>query len=164
VSKNTINIREIEPEDNKQIENVIRATFHEYKLPLVGTAYADNETSRMYESYQNDNEIYFVIESNGMVQGGAGIKPLKKKEDGTICELQKMYFSPSVRGQGYGKRMFKKCLEFAKNFGYTQCYIESALQLKEAINMYESFGFKHMKGALGETGHFSCGIWMIKTL
>ena len=52
----------------------------------------------------------------------------------------------------------------AKEFGYKQCYIESASQLKAAIHIYESYGFKHLKGALGNTGHFSCGVWMIKDL
>ncbi|MBC3759755.1 GNAT family N-acetyltransferase [Hyunsoonleella sp. SJ7] len=161
--KDTIVIREIRPRDNAQIERVIRACFHEFKIPLEGTAYADDETPRMFESYQNDNEIYYVVESEGKVLGGAGIKPLPDT-DGTICELQKMYFSPKVRGLGFGKIMFRKCLETAKTFGYKTCYLESASQLKAAIAMYESFGFRHLKEALGNTGHYSCGVWMTKEL
>ena len=62
---NNIVVREIQPQDNAQIEQVIRACFHEFKIPLKGTAYEDDETPRMFESYQNDNEIYYVIEDNG---------------------------------------------------------------------------------------------------
>ncbi len=164
MSKSTINIREIEPQDNEQLERVIRAVFPEYKLPMVGTAYEDNETPRMYESYQKENEVYFVVVQDGIVQGGAGIKQLNNFEDDKVCELQKMYFSPIVRGKGYGRKLFQKCLDEAESLGYKKCYLESASQLKEAINMYESFGFKHLEGALGETGHYSCGIWMIKEL
>lgn len=164
MSKSTTNIREIEPQDNKQLEAVIRAIFPEYKLPMVGTAYEDNETPRMFESYQNDNEVYFIIEENGIVQGGAGIKPLNNFEGDKICELQKMYFSPVVRGKGYGRKLFQICLDAAKDMGYSKCYLESASQLKEAINMYESFGLKHLDGPMGETGHYSCGVWMIKEL
>ena len=43
-----------------QIEAVIRACFPEFSLPLVGTAYADVETPKMFESYQNINEMYFL--------------------------------------------------------------------------------------------------------
>jgi putative acetyltransferase len=57
-------IREIKPEDNLQICNVIRDVFVELKLPLVGTAFQDDETECMYQSYQNSREKYFVIESN----------------------------------------------------------------------------------------------------
>jgi putative acetyltransferase len=160
---NNIVVREIQPQDNAQIEQVIRACFHEFKIPLKGTAYEDEETPRMYESYQNNNEIYYVIDKGGEVLGGGGVKPLKDFE-GDVCEIQKMYFSPKIRGKGYGKMLFEKCIQTAKDLGYKQCYLESASQLKAAIHIYESFGFKHLDGALGNTGHFSCGVWMIKDL
>jgi len=163
VSNNNIVIREIEPQDNAQIEQVIRDCFPEFKIPLEGTAYADPETSAMFESYQNDNDIYYVIDNEGEILGGGGVKPLKDFE-ASVCEIQKMYFSPKVRGKGFGKAMFKKCMASAKALGYKQCYLESASQLKAAIHIYESFGFKHLDAPLGATGHTSCGIWMIKDL
>lgn len=163
MSKHTIVIREIQPEDNAQLEQVIRACFHEFKIPLEGTAYTDPETKKMYESYQNDNDVYFVIDNDGEILGGAGIKPLKGFE-AHVCEVQKMYFSPKVRGEGYGKIMFENCMKAAKELGYEKCYLESAPQLKAAIHIYEDYGFKHLQSALGNTGHSSCGIWMIKDL
>ena len=163
MNKDTIVIREIQPQDNAQIEQVIRDCFHEFKIPLEGTAYSDNETPRMYESYQNDNDVYYVVDVNGEVFGGGGIKPLKDFE-ADVCEIQKMYFSPKVRGKGFGKLMFEKCMKAAKDMGYKKCYLESASQLKAAIHIYESYGFTHLKEALGNTGHFSCGVWMIKDL
>ena len=163
MSKDTIVIREIEPQDNAQLEQVIRACFHEFKIPLEGTAYSDAETPQMYESYQNENDVYFIIENNGDVLGGGGIKPLKDF-NGEVCEIQKMYFSDKIRGKGYGRALFEKCMQAAKELGYKQCYLESAPQLKAAIHIYESYGFEHLKGALGNTGHFSCGVWMIKNL
>lgn len=161
--KDTIVIREIQPQDNAQIEHVIRACFHEFKIPLEGTAYEDEETPRMYESFQNDDDVYFVIDNNGEVLGGAGIKPLKDF-DNSICELQKMYFAPKVRGKGLGRKMFETCLQAAKDLGFKKCYLESASQLKAAIHIYESYGFEHLGAALGNTGHYSCGVWMIKDL
>lgn len=163
MSKDTIVIRKIIPSDNAKIEQVIRDCFYEFKIPLLGTAYSDKETTQMYESYQNANEIYFVIEQNGEILGGGGLKPLKDFE-ADVCEIQKMYFSPKVRGKGYGRSLFEKCLETAKNLGYKKCYLESAPQLSAAIHIYESYGFKHIVGGLGNTGHYACGVWMIKDL
>ncbi len=160
---NNITVREIQQQDNEQLEQVIRACFHEFKIPLKGTAYEDEETPRMFESYQKDNEVYYVIDADGEILGGGGVKPLKDFE-GSVCEIQKMYFSPKVRGKGYGNLLFEKCILAAKELGYKQCYIESAPQLKAAIHIYETHGFKHLDGALGNTGHFSCGVWMIKDL
>ena len=163
MSKDTIVIREIEHQDNAQLEQVIRGCFHEFKIPLEGTAYSDTETPRMFESYQNDDDVYFVIDANGEILGGGGVKPLKDNEN-AICEIQKMYFSPKVRGKGYGRALFEKCMQSAKELGYKQCYLESASQLKAAIHIYESYGFKHLEKALGNTGHYFCGVWMIKDI
>ena len=156
-------IREIEQRDNPVIEKVIRDVFPEFNLPMVGTAYEDDETPKMFESYQGNREVYYVIEVNGEVVGGAGVKQLKDFDD-NICELQKMYFSPIARGKGYGKVLLKKCIETAKKLGYKKCYLESASQLKAAIHIYEDFGFKHLEKPIGNTGHYSCGVWMIKDL
>ncbi|MBU3822555.1 GNAT family N-acetyltransferase [Flavobacteriaceae bacterium XHP0103] len=156
-------IREIQPNDNKYIEQVIRSCFHEFKIPLEGTAYSDIETTRMFESYQNPNDVYFVVDKQGKVLGGGGVKPLRGYES-EICEIQKMYFSPEIRGNGLGKQLFERCLRAAKDLGYKKCYIESAPQLKAAVHLYGKYGFEHLKGALGNTGHYSCGVWMIKDL
>ncbi len=51
MSKDNIVIREIKKEDNVQIEKIIKACFHEFKIPLKGTAYEDIETTQMFESY-----------------------------------------------------------------------------------------------------------------
>ncbi|WP_397362495.1 GNAT family N-acetyltransferase [Olleya sp. R77988] len=163
MSNTTIEIREIQPQDNAQIEAVIRECFYEFDIPLKGTAYEDPETKTMFESYQNDNDIYYVVLLEGEVLGGGGIKPLKNFES-NVCEIQKMYFSPKVRGKGVGKLLFEKCIQSAKQLGYKQCYLESAPQLKAAIHIYETFGFKHLDAPLGQTGHTACGIWMIKKL
>ncbi|MGB1307646.1 MAG: GNAT family N-acetyltransferase [Oceanihabitans sp.] len=163
MSNSNILIREIEQKDNAQIEAAIRGCFPEFEIPLEGTAYEDPETSRMFESYQNDNDIYFVIEMDGKVYGGGGVKPLEGF-DMQVCEIQKMYFDPEIRGKGLGKLLFEKCMQVAKDLGFKQCYIESAPQLKAAIHIYESFGFKHLNAPLGNTGHNACAVWMLKDL
>jgi len=158
-----MHIRKIQPADNTSIEKIIKSVFIEFELAKVGTAYEDIETTRMFESYQGKKEVYFVIEVNGQVLGGGGIKHLKNA-DKNICELQKMYFSPQIRGKGYGKIMFQTCIAEAKKFGYKQCYLESATELKAAIHLYQKNKFNHLDGPLGGTGHYSCGVWMIKDL
>lgn len=158
-------LREIKPEDNPQIEAIIKNCFVEFKMPMKGTAYEDAETPFMYESYQNEREIYFVVanENTHEVLGGGGIKPLKGF-DGNVCELQKMYFSSKLRGKGFAPLMIKKCLEFAEQAGYQKVYLETFLTLEKAIQLYKNFGFKELESSLGNTGHCACDIWMIKKL
>lgn len=163
MSQESIVIREIRAEDDAQLEQVIKNCFPEFQIPLKGTAYEDAETPKMFESYQGEKEVYYVVVKGDLVLGGAGIKKLKNF-DGNVCELQKMYFSPEVRGRGFGKRLIIQCLEAASAFGYDQCYLESASQLEAAIHIYEQAGFESRSEPLGNTGHFSCGIWMLKDL
>jgi putative acetyltransferase len=163
VSNDNFTIRPIQPSDNLPLQRVIQTVFIELGLPLVGTAYTDEETKRMFESYQGENEIYYVLESNGQICGGAGIKPLCDFES-DVCELQKMYFSAEIRGKGLGKAVLSKCLEQAKVFGFKTCYLETIPDLKAAIHIYESVGFKHIDKALGNTGHYSCDVHMTKKL
>jgi len=156
-------LRKIEAKDNAPLKDIIQSTIVEFGLPTLGTAYEDADTLHMFEAYQKEGAVYFVLEVETHVVGGGGIKPLAN-EASNICELQKMYFHPTVRGKGYGRLMMETCLSAAKNLGYDQCYIETDSRMKAAIHLYEHFGFKPLDKALGGTGHFSCEIWMIKTL
>ena len=156
-------IREIKKEDNPQIESVIRSVFLELNLPLTGTAYADPETSMMFEAYNVPRSVYFVLESEGEILGGAGIKPLKNYDE-TVCELQKMYALPKMRGQGIGQKLMDHCLNAARSFGFKQCYLETTTELKAAIKLYKRNDFLEIDAQLGDTGHHSCGVWMIKNL
>ena len=156
-------IREIEPQDNPALESIINSIFHEFNLPVIGSTYEDYETSHMYESYQGKDEFYYVVEVNGEVMGGAGIKQLRDEEPG-ICELQKMYFKPESRGKGLGKMVFDECIAKASAMGYKKCYLESASALKKAIAIYEQNGFSFLDAPMGNTGHYACGVWMIKDL
>ena len=117
----------------------------------------------MFESYQEKNAIYFVIEEEGQVKGGAGIKALSS-EVSSICELQKMYIAPEIRGKGYGKPLLERCLEAAKSMGYTQCYLETLPELQTAQKLYEHYGFEYINTSMGNTGHNSCDVRMLKSL
>ncbi|MCH2196065.1 GNAT family N-acetyltransferase [Kordia sp.] len=156
-------IRKIQPEDNPAMAACIRSVIPEFGMPKVGTAYEDPETDAMFEAYQGEREVYYVIEENGEVLGGAGIKELRDNAD-NVCEFQKMYFFAKIRGKGYGKKLFEKCMEAAKEFGYKKCYLESSPNFKAAIHIYELYGFEHLDTPLGATGHYSCDVWMLKEL
>ncbi|WP_130735595.1 GNAT family N-acetyltransferase [Flavobacterium sp. J27] len=156
-------LRKIEPKDNAQIAKVIRTVFEELDAPKVGTAYADPILDTLYEVYQNDRTLYLVVEKEGVVLGGCGIAPL---ENGAshICELQKMYFAPEIRGTGLAKEIIEKCLIFAKENNFTVCYLETLSFMKAAQKLYINLGFQTIDAPLGCTGHSSCEVWMTKEL
>ena len=156
-------IREIEARDNVAVGNLIREVLVELGAPKVGTAYEDVSLDVLSEVYKKDNTVYFVIEIDGSVVGGAGISQLENSS-ANICELQKMYLLPVARGKGMGAKMMQKCIVAAKNLGYEKCYLETLPYMKSAVKLYERTGFKTLDKPLGETGHYSCTEWMIKEL
>ncbi|MGJ8745983.1 GNAT family N-acetyltransferase [Polaribacter sp.] len=156
-------IREIKPSDNAKLAKVIRAVLIELNVPKVGTAYEDKATDTMFETYQKDKAIYFVVEHNNNIVGGAGIAQLDNFE-GNTCELQKMYFSPITRGKGIGAKLISKCLEKAKEFGFDNCYLETMPYMHAAKKLYQKYGFTSLEKPLGNTGHYSCNVWMVKEI
>lgn len=156
-------IRQIQLEDNPQIAQVIRNVFVELDAPKVGTAFADPILDTLFEVYQMPKSIYFVIENEGLILGGCGIAPLENSDD-HICELQKMYFAPQARGLGLGYQVIQLCLEFAIKEGFTDCYLETLPFMTAAQKLYHKVGFYHINGPLGNTGHSSCDVWMLKKL
>lgn len=156
-------IRPIQKEDNQAIAQVIRQVLIEYNVPKVGTAYADPQLDSMFKTYITSQSVYFVIENNGQIIGGAGVSHLENEAD-TICELQKMYFLPEARGIGLGTQMMEKCLQSARDFGYKKCYLETMPNMEDAQKLYQKVGFEYLCNPLGNTGHTSCPVWMIKVL
>ena len=156
-------IREIEKRDNAQIAQTIRAVLIELEVPKVGTAYADPHLDYLFETYDKPKSVYFIVENNGKIIGGAGVSQLENGE-AIICELQKMYFLPEARGLGLGTQMMEKCLQSAREFGFKKCYLETMPNMDDAQKLYQKVGFEYLCEPLGNTGHNSCPVWMIKNL
>lgn len=156
-------IREITPADNVEVARVIRKVLVEMGVPKVGTAYADKALDDMYEHYNEPKAAYFVVEEDGRLIGCAGIAHLDNYE-GNVCELQKMYLLMETRGRGLGKQLITTCMEKAKEFGYAQCYLETMPYMEAAQKLYKKNGFDYLDKPLGDTGHYSCPVWMLKEL
>jgi putative acetyltransferase len=159
----TIVIRPIQKQDNIQIAAVIRQVLIDMDVPKVGTAYADPQLDYMFETYSKFKSIYYVLEKQDLILGGAGISQLEN-ETATICELQKMYFLPEARGLGFGHQMIQKCLQSARDFGYQKCYLETMPYMEAAQQLYKKVGFEYICAPMGNTGHGSCPVWMLKDL
>ena len=159
----TVIIREIQPSDNAEVAVVIRKVLIDLGVPKVGTAYADKALDHMFENYDKPRATYFVVEDQGRIIGCAGVAQLENYQ-GNVCELQKMYFMEVARGRGIGSKMMNKCLNRAKEYGFEQCYLETMPYMKEAQKLYKKTGFEYIEAPMGNTGHFSCPVWMLKQL
>ena len=157
-------IRSIEADDNKRLANIIRTSLEEFNANKPGTAYFDESTDHLFETFKNEHRAaYFVATMNSEVVGGAGIYPTEDLPAGTV-ELVKMYINSKARGKGIAKLLMQRVLKTAKQKGYTNIYIETMPELDTAIKFYEKTGFDYLPAALGNSGHTDCTIWMLKEL
>ena len=156
-------IRFIEPKDNVALAAVIRAALTEFGANKPGTVYYDPTTDHLFELFQTPGSIYYIAEIEGTLVGGCGIFPTEGLPEGT-CELVKLYLHKDARGTGLGKQLLNTAMQWAKENGYTQVYLESMPELSKAVTIYENVGFQRINQPLGNSGHCGCDIWMIKDL
>ncbi|WP_414148040.1 GNAT family N-acetyltransferase [Erwinia sp. BNK-24-b] len=159
-----VRVRPIEPADNPFIANVIRDVSAEFGLTAdKGFTVADPNLDRLCELYRQPNSAYWVVELEGKIMGGGGVAPLQGSE-ADVCELQKMYFMPQLRGMGIAKALALQAMDYARERGFKRCYLETTASLTRAVRLYEHLGFQHIDGPMGNTGHVDCEVTMLRSL
>ncbi|GAL07072.1 GNAT family N-acetyltransferase [Photobacterium aphoticum] len=156
-------LRLLTPLDNAAMAAVVRRVSAEFGLtPDKGYGVADPTLDCLSEVYRDENCAYWVIEKDNRILGGGGIAPLAGEPG--VCELQKMYFLPALRGKGFARRLTATALKFARQHGFDACYLETTACLQAAVRLYEDMGFAPIPHALGNTGHDACEIRLLKAL
>lgn len=158
-----MDIRPIESRDNEALAKVIRTALAEFGANKPGTVYFDPTTDALFKLFRTPGSYYYVATIDEKVVGGCGIFPTENLPEGT-CELVKLYIAKEARGTGLGKQLMEKSMNWAKENGYTQVYLESMPELSKAVSIYEKVGFKSLDHPLGNSGHCGCDIWMLKAL
>lgn len=159
----TFTIRPITPADDAALAAVIRSVMTEYGVSGEGSSSQDAEVDHMAEAYSAPRAAYFVVTDGARVIGGGGIAQLEGGTSDT-CELRKMYFLPEARGAGMGRALLARCLDAARERGYTRCYLETMSTMRAARRLYERAGFTQVAAPMGATGHFSCDAWYTQAL
>ena len=110
---------------------------------------------------KREYRYWVAIDENNKIVGGVGIGKLEEIED--VCELQKMYCLPEIRGTGISHKLMNIALEYAKKY-YSRCYLETLENMIAAQKFYEKFGFIRIYEPLVKTEHFACDVRYIKEL
>ena len=151
-------IRPIQKRDNSQVARIIREVMTEFQAIGQGYSIGDAEVDDMYGNYRDQRSCYYVVASDQQVVGGAGIAPLAGGGKQT-CELRKMFFLPSVRGFGLGRKLLLLLLDQARQRRYKYCYLETLDRMWQANQLYQRNGFEQLDQPCGNTGHCSCDRW-----
>ena len=159
----TMTIQPISPAEDAAICYIIQRVGAEFGAVGEGYGPGDAEVLAMSQHYHTqDRARYFVARVNGQVAGGCGIASFSN--DGSVCELRKLFLLPAYRGQGVGKALTLEALAFARAQGYQHCYLDTLSGMTSAIALYETLGFYHLDAPLPEAIHSGCDVWMLKDL
>ena len=97
-----------------------------------------------------NNPVHSILLKGGhifMAYAGAeavGCVALIPMQDG-VYELSKMAVSPHLRGRGLGRRLLQHAIAHAKSIGARSLFLGSNTRLKDAVHLYESVGFHHVR-------------------
>jgi putative acetyltransferase len=133
--------------DRERIRSLVYGVLEEYGLqPDPGATDADlDDIERSY--FARGGTFHVLEDEDGSIVGAYGLYPLADQ----TCELRKMYLHRDYRGKGLGRHLLEDALARARRSGFTKITLETASVLREAIRLYERYGFKPC-----EADHLSC--------
>jgi len=127
--------------DIPAIKELVYGVLNEYGLePDPETTDADLEDIQA-SYFDRGGRFDVLVNEEDEIVGTVGLYNLGSE----ICELRKMYLQPSSRGRGHGKRILDFSIQNAHSMGFKRVILETASVLKEAIVLYERFGFRPLQ-------------------
>lgn len=158
---NEYKIREIIPQDNAAIAEIVRQNLKEHNLDIPGTAYYDtclDDLSSFYEGREGCG-YYVLTDGNDRVVGGIGFDTINIQ----VAELQKMYLDDSVKGNGLSCVLINFIEQRMRDTGIKISYLETHSNLQTAIHVYEKCGYVRIERPT-EVGHSTMDHFYIKEL
>ena len=127
---------QIEPYTNVLRKDVF--DFTERCFSELGKRFEPIGRHSFYNDIENEFIIFYCLISDGTVVGTVALK----KIDDMTAELKSLYLDKDLRGQGLGSKLMQYAINYANDSGYKTIVLDSMSQYKEALKLYEHFGFK----------------------
>ena len=158
-----ISMSPIQDCQDDEICKIIKTVGAEFGAIGEGFGPSDLEVLAMSKHYSEEKQsLYLVAMHYGKVVGGCGVAPFNGSHQ--VCELKKLFLLPEGRGLGLGKKLSQQCLDFAKQQGFQQCYLDTLASMQSAVALYNKLGFEHLSAPMAGTEHNGCDVWMLKAL
>jgi putative acetyltransferase len=154
----------IQPIQSHQIEEVKRIILtvsnevSQISKEQIGRYDPMPDIDNVQSHYFDNGGIFLVLIDDGRVVGSGAIRRLNDD----ICELKRMWFLADYRGQGLGKKMIQRLLDFARKTGYKKVRLDLFNEQKQAqaVEFYKRVGFY----AIERYNDSVCTVFMEKVL
>ncbi|MHA1925823.1 MAG: GNAT family N-acetyltransferase [Candidatus Thorarchaeota archaeon] len=135
-SQKSYSIREAVTSDAEQISSLYKHVWDEYQPQFPKELLESRQPTEDMMMQWMLKETYFVAELNNSIIGVVGCRLMH----GT-CQLTHMAVDRLHRGKGIGTSLTQRAIEFTKDNGLFKIWLDTAPFMKEAITLYEKFGF-----------------------
>jgi len=132
-----IQIERAKQEDIEAITSVLHASFVDIKpFYTPGAFAATTPTADQIRDRWNEGPVWKAVQNEVIVGTVAAVS----KTSGLY--VRSMAVHPSARGQGIAKRLLQETENFGKEYHHQRLFLSTAPFLKDAIRLYEQFGFQ----------------------
>ena len=101
----------------------------------------DKELIEIATQYNSPSGVLLLLKNKNESVGCVGLRKINDE----ISEMKRMYIRKNFRGKGLSKKLIERLLSHAKQMQYKSLRLDTLPQMKEAISLYVSFGFKETK-------------------
>lgn len=138
-----LGVRSWQRRDRDRVAALIGSVLAEFGLPWEPTG-ADRDVLAVEECYLDRGGEFWVIErdrgdGSGELVGTGGYYPVARGP--RAVEIRKMYFLPSVRGQGLGRWLLGRLEGAIAQGGFEEIWIETAASMTAAQALYRRCGY-----------------------
>ena len=96
----------------------------------------DGRHSFYKDIVQNFVQFWCLFDTDVMI-GTVGLKRISDKD----CELKALYLEQKYHGRGLGRRLAQTAIDFARENGFEQMYLDCMSTSVSAVRLYERLGF-----------------------
>ena len=132
--------------DAAGLHALIGGILQSYGLPADSLA-RDDDLDDVAAWYGGRKGVFEVLEdSSGALVGCCGAYA----RSAAVCELRRLYLAYKVRHRGLGRVLMDRLLDWARQRGFDSMELFTAPVLKDAVRLYEGYGFTRQPRASAE--------------
>lgn len=120
----------------------LHATYYsrEWRFGLYFEAKVATELSRFLSGFKEGRDGFWTAVTEDRVQGGVAIDGTHASSEG--AHLRWYIVSPKLQGQGVGRSLLNRALQFCRDMQYPRVYLWTFEGLDTARHLYEQNGFR----------------------
>jgi putative acetyltransferase len=129
--------------DDENGFNKARNLFIEYANSLDFDLHFQNFENELKEIDIQYNKPHggLILIVDGQTDEEIGCVGIRKSEE-QVAELKRMFIKDAHRNKGLGKELLSRSIELSKSLGYEKIRLDTLDTMKQAIALYEKFGFR----------------------